>query len=82
MKINKFQPQEVLNKVALLHKGAAGLKGVDMNLSLSKESPESVFGDEGRLMQILNNLIGNAVKFTPPDGKIDLFCKIFSKHFR
>ena len=32
--------------------------------------PMIVQGKEGRLVQVFRNLIGNAVSFSPPDGKI------------
>jgi PAS domain S-box-containing protein len=45
-------------------------KGVE--LSFSVERPPSVDGDRGRLAQLLDNLVSNALKFTPAGGKVDV----------
>jgi signal transduction histidine kinase len=42
----------------------AGRKGLKFVLEIGEELPERVVTDEGRLRQVLVNLIGNAVKFT------------------
>ncbi|MDX1980450.1 MAG: response regulator [Bryobacteraceae bacterium] len=43
----------------------ARAKGLEFVCSMSPDVPNDLMGDPGRLRQVLNNLIDNAIKFTP-----------------
>jgi signal transduction histidine kinase/ActR/RegA family two-component response regulator len=66
-----YKPVEVRSMVrdvcTLLGVQAAG-KGLELKYDVAEDVPARVLGDEGRLRQVLINLIGNSVKFTHKGG--------------
>jgi signal transduction histidine kinase len=47
-------------------------EGKQITLEFSGGSPVTLSGDKGRLFQLLDNLISNAIKFTPEGGHIEV----------
>jgi|GEM_PF-4123423 len=58
----------LINDLAGRHAERAQQRGVNLELKLSVV-PE-IPSDERRIKQVLNNLIGNAIKYTKPDGRV------------
>lgn len=48
-----------------------GQKSVELQVTLDEGLPD-VRGDRDQLLQVLHNLVGNAVEFTPPGGRIEI----------
>ncbi|MDH3393132.1 MAG: ATP-binding protein [Desulfobulbaceae bacterium] len=57
------------------HKVAAAEKGLHLHWHVADEVPDDLIGDVGRFSQIVNNLVGNSIKFTG-SGEIEVRCKL------
>ncbi|GIK99997.1 MAG: hypothetical protein BroJett029_42060 [Alphaproteobacteria bacterium] len=67
-----FQLADVVNDTIGLVASRAEFARLRLTCSLARELPAVVTGDSYRLRQVLLNLLGNAVKFTPAGGRVDV----------
>lgn len=56
--------QPLLEEVVHVHAAAAQAKGIECRLTLGTDLPSSFVADRTKTVQVLNNLLHNAVKFT------------------
>ncbi|MCT4623014.1 MAG: response regulator, partial [Schleiferiaceae bacterium] len=66
-----FSLKEVINQLQNSMLPRAQSKGLQLLIKLDPTLPQTLEGDPVRLLQVLNNLIGNAIKFTE-SGMVDL----------
>jgi two-component system sensor histidine kinase BarA len=59
-----FRLRDSVESAVVLWAPQADAKGLELVSMVYDDVPEHLVGDETRLIQILNNLLGNAVKFT------------------
>lgn len=64
----EFSLLELLESTMDIMAPQAHKKGIEMGFSLTSNLPAMLNGDEGRIRQILTNLLGNATKFTESGG--------------
>jgi PAS domain S-box-containing protein len=66
-----FNLKAMIDDISRIYTVNSKKKGLAFNISITGDIPKTLTGDPGRLRQILNNLLGNALKFTH-EGSISL----------
>lgn len=77
LEIVEFELLNLVEGAAALFAKDAQKKGISLMTYVSSDLPRYFFGDTLRLRQILINLLGNALKFTP-HGEIEIWVEALS----
>ncbi len=67
----------VVERSVSAHRSSAQKKNITIDVGVQRDIPQ-IWGDEDSLMQVLANLLNNAVKYTPEGGEI----RVLAKHLR
>jgi len=68
----EFNFEKMLGRVVSVLNFRAEEKYQRFNIQIDENIPKILIGDDQRISQIITNLLGNAVKFTPENGYINL----------
>lgn len=71
----KHEPTEILplvQRTIRLLRPIAEKKNIRLTSNFQGALPRALMGDQVRITQILNNLVGNALKFTPEGGSVEI----------
>lgn len=75
LELKPAQIEEVIGDACKNLEGWANSKSIKIERTISANLPK-VNIDSFRIIQVLNNLIGNAIKFTPQNGKITVKARL------
>ncbi|MBF0290430.1 MAG: PAS domain S-box protein, partial [SAR324 cluster bacterium] len=73
-----FSLREMIDGIVNNYSFHAGQKGVQFSYEISSKLPDSIRSDRTKIIQILTNLVGNAIKFTPEGREVKL--KLLGDH--
>ncbi|MHB0915645.1 MAG: ATP-binding protein [Thermoleophilia bacterium] len=81
VELEEFYVAPVLNEVIATMQPLATKNHIELNVSVS-ERLETAYADTNKFRQILYNLLGNAVKFTPDGGAVNLTANVMGSMAR
>ena len=72
LKNEEFSFQKLLEAINTMFSGQCQDKGLEYRCSINSEVDDYYIGDGMKLRQVLINILGNAVKFTPAGGRVEM----------
>ena len=72
LKNEEFSFRKLLEAINTMFSSQCQEKGLEYQCNLNSEVDDYYIGDNLKLRQVLINILGNAVKFTPEGGKVEL----------
>lgn len=69
-----FDIKEIISERVKFFSAAAHDKGVTLHYEFAKETPTSILLDTKRISQVIDNLVSNALKYTPKGGTVTIRC--------
>ena len=72
LELSTFPLKDALNAAFSMFKEKAMKHNLKLNLEIEPDAYNEIEADESKLKQILFNLLGNAVKFTPDGGSVSV----------
>ena len=64
LNIEKVELQEIADNIERIFSPVASKKGIDLKVKVEDNLPQFIYSDPQRVMQIIKNLMSNALKFT------------------
>jgi signal transduction histidine kinase len=72
LSIAEYNFEKMLQRVVDVVNFRVNEKRQKLTVNIDNAIPKTLIGDDQRLAQVITNLLGNSVKFTPEEGSISL----------
>ncbi|MCL2226143.1 MAG: ATP-binding protein [Oscillospiraceae bacterium] len=72
LSIEAFDFEKMLNRAVNVVSTRAEEKRQRLAVNIDKAIPDALIGDDRRIAQVITNLLGNSIKFTPEEGSVTL----------